>query len=51
MRRSALGDPNGIRTRVTAVKGRYYLFVSCYEITIYDCNDSLLREKLRKALA
>jgi len=23
-RRSALSDPNGIRTRVTAVKGRYY---------------------------
>jgi hypothetical protein len=44
-------DPNGIRTRVTAVKGRYYLFISCYIATTYGCKDSLLRQKLRKTLA
>ena len=29
-RDNRVGDPNGIRTRVTAVKGRYCMAVSCF---------------------
>ncbi len=47
-RRSALSDPDGIRTRVTAVKGRYYLFISGYYGITYDCKQYLLRKMLRK---
>jgi hypothetical protein len=40
--------PNGIRTRVTAVKGRYCLCISASRETTYGYRYSLLRQKLRK---
>jgi hypothetical protein len=48
LRDSALSDPNGIRTRVTAVKGRYCIVVNSYKSTIYEYLRFLLRQKLRK---
>jgi hypothetical protein len=37
------GDPNGIRTRVTAVKGRYCLSITGFRGTTYGYSYSLLR--------
>ena len=46
----SIGDPSGIRTRVTAVKGQYYLFVSNYAEVTYNLTSILFRRRWRKML-